>query len=79
MTEEKQEKITYRRAITSPSIVKLHRAYKAYIVDSIIHTEPIIPLEKFYQLKVREKEISRSRNYEKYLLLLSQKQSKTKK
>lgn len=54
-------------AITSPSIARLFKLYKQYMLLCISNTEPILSLEEFYFIQLKTKEINRSRIFEAYL------------
>lgn len=59
--------ITSRTIRSSPSISRLFKHYKSYILNSVHDTKPIMTLEKFYWAMKKAKEIPTSRIYEKYL------------
>jgi hypothetical protein len=60
-------------AITSPAIARLVKRYSHYVQDCIMDTQPIIHITDFYYKMLREKEMNKSRIYEKYLSDLSHK------
>lgn len=77
MSDENKYKIdiTVRTLKTSPSISRLFKAYKSYIIEQVLSDEPIVDLEKFYWAMKRAKAIPTSRIYEKYLRRVLAKQT----
>ena len=64
---------TKNTAMTSPALARLYRAYKWYVVEAISETEPILSVEEFYFKQLRNREIKKSRIFEKYLCDLTKK------
>ena len=52
---------------TSSTLAKLLKTYKWYALDMIREDLPIISIEKFYRLNVKEKTLSKSIAFENYL------------
>ena len=54
-------------SLNSPSILKLYRTYKSYVVESIQNREHILTLEQYYYKQREQKDISKSMTFEYYL------------
>jgi len=63
---------------TSPAIARLVRYYGYYVKECIRDVKPIMPIKEFYKDMLRNKEMNKSRLYEKYLTKLSKKQIDSK-
>ena len=61
-------------ATTSPSIAKLYRAYKIYIIECITKKREILSLKEFYFGMRIHKNIPKSMTYEEYLSDMNKKE-----
>lgn len=57
----------FSSATTAPSVARLMKSYKHYMIDCMNNRIPIMSIYDFYNHQVRCKEISKSRVYERYL------------